>query len=216
MQRSYVVRFLDLLIGQVLSALGVVFMLRAHIGLEPWSVLHQGLANTFQTSYGRMAMLVGVAVVFLALLLGESFGLGTLVNVFLCPYLIDVFLELSFLPVAQGTVSAILFLLIGMEILSLGTLAYLKSALGAGPRDAFMVALARKAHFSTGLCRIGIDATVTLLGWLLTGPVGIGTLLAAFGYGSLLQINFSLFRFDPKQIAQENLADTWRRLRKRH
>ena len=101
----------------------------------------------------------------------------------------------------------------GLELLALGTWMYMRSALGAGPRDALMVALARKTGRSAGVCRICADILVTVSGFLLGGQFGIGTVISALGLGSLINLNFSLLHFRPAQVHQENIAETLRYLR---
>lgn len=75
-----------------------------------------------------------------------------------------------------------------------------------------MVALAKRTGKSVGLCRSCVEGMAILLGWLLGGQVGIGTVIAMLGIGALIDLNFHLLRFDPKAVRQENLIDTWRRL----
>lgn len=106
-------------------------------------------------------------------------------------------------------------LLAGMELLALGTWLYMKSALGSGPRDALMVVLARKTGRSVGVCRAAVEVVIVFIGWRLGGQVGIGTVLAAVGVGSLFNLNFFLLRFTPALLHQENLPETIRRLRSR-
>ena len=101
----------------------------------------------------------------------------------------------------------------GLELLALGTWLYMKSALGSGPRDALMVALARKTGRSAGVCRICADILVTVSGFLLGGQFGIGTVISALGLGSLINLNFSLLHFHPAKVHQENIAETLRYLR---
>ncbi|MFQ6841652.1 MAG: hypothetical protein ACLRSJ_07160, partial [Agathobaculum sp.] len=89
----------------------------------------------------------------------------------------------------------------------------MKSALGAGPRDALMVALARKTCRSVGLCRASVEIVVIIIGFLLGGQVGIGTVICAVGLGSLFNINFHLLHFRAAELHQENVAETLRYLR---
>ena len=87
----------------------------------------------------------------------------------------------------------------------------MKSALGSGPRDALMVALARKSGRSAGFCRVCVDILVTVSGFFLGGQFGIGTIIAALGLGSLINLNFNLLHFHPAEVHQENIAETLRR-----
>ena len=100
----------------------------------------------------------------------------------------------------------------GLELLALGTWLYMKSALGSGPRDALMVALARKFGRSAGACRAVVDVLVTVIGFFLGGPVGVGTIISAVGLGPLINLNFAAVRFKPAEVHQENVAETIARI----
>ena len=212
MVRNYIARLLWLVAGVAVSALGITMMLRANVGLEPWSVLQQGLAQTAGITYGTASMIVGAAAIGTAMLCGESFGIGTVVDIVLCAVCIDGLLWLNWIPQMHSLPSGIPMLLAGMELLAIGTWMYMKSALGAGPRDALMVALARKTCRSVGLCRASVEIVVIIAGFLLGGQVGIGTVIAAFGLGSLFNLNFHLLHFRAAELHQENIAETLRRL----
>ena len=213
MLREYLRRIELLLAGLAVSAVGITLMLQANIGLEPWSVLQQGMSKTFGITYGTAASIVGAAVIAIAFFCGESFGIGTLANIFVCPLFIDALLYLNWIPLFEGLAAGLAALLAGMELLALGTWMYMKSALGSGPRDALMVVLARKTHRSVGVCRAAVEVVIVLIGWRLGGQVGIGTVISAVGVGSLFNLNFALLHFAPAGLHQENLPETIRRLR---
>ena len=156
MFQEYLRRIGLLLGGLLVSAIGITLMLQANIGLEPWSVLQQGMSKTFGITYGTAASIVGAAVIAIAYFCGESFGLGTLANIFVCPIFIDILLYLNWIPLFERFSTGLAALLIGMELLALGTWMYMKSTLGSGPRDALMVVLARKTHRTVGLCRAAV------------------------------------------------------------
>ena len=173
------------------------------------------MAQTAGITYGTASMIVGAAAIGTAMLCGESFGIGTVVDIVLCAVCIDGLLWLDWIPQMHSLPSGIPMLLAGMELLAIGTWMYMKSALGAGPRDALMVALARKTGRSVGLCRASVEIVVIIAGFLLGGQVGIGTVIAAFGLGSLFNLNFHLLHFRAAELHQENIAETLRRLGKK-
>lgn len=215
MLREYCRRTGILLGGLLVSAVGITMMLQANVGLEPWSVLQNGMSIFFGITYGTAAMIVGAAVIAVAILCGESFGIGTLANIFVCPLFIDGLLYLGWIPQMQGLWSGLLMLLGGMELLALGTWVYMKSALGSGPRDALMVVLARKTGRSVGFCRAVVELIAIFVGWRLGGQVGIGTIVTGVGVGTLFNLNFALLRFRAADLHQENLPETLRRIRSR-
>ena len=156
MIRDYIRRLLWLVIGMVVSSVGITMMLQANIGLEPWSVLQQGMAQSLGISYGTASMIVGAAAILAAVLCGESFGFGTILNIILCAVFIDGLLWLDWIPLIHSLPSGILMLLGGLELLVLGTWMYMKSALGAGPR-AHGCAGAQDRPFGRPVPRFGRD-----------------------------------------------------------
>ena len=205
-------RLLWVVLGMVISAVGIVMMLQANIGLEPWSVLQQGMAQTFGITYGTASIIVGAAAIGVAILFGEGFGLGTILNITLCAIFIDYMLAQGWIPLMENLFSGILMLLGGLELLAIGTWLYMKAALGAGPRDSLMVALARKTGRSVGICRATVEIAVIVAGWLLGGQVGIGTVISAVGLGSLFNLNFKLLHFQASELRQESILETLRSL----
>ena len=212
MLQGYIRRTGWLLGGLLVSAVGITMMLQANVGLEPWSVLQQGIAQTWGITYGVSSILVGAAVILIAIACGERVGAGTIANIVLCGIFIDTLLALGWIPLMNGLWSGVLMLVGGLELLALGTWMYMRSALGSGPRDALMVAMARKTGRSVGLCRASVELVIIFIGWRLGGQVGLGTVISAVGLGSLFNLNFALLRFDAAALHQEDLTETLRRL----
>lgn len=198
-------RMIRLIFGLFLFALGIVVTLQAKVGFAPWDVLHVGLAKTTGLSIGLMSVLVGVLLVFVTLLLGETIGLGTLLNMVLIGFFLDMILNLELIPAANHFISGIGMLLIGLMIISLASYFYIGAALGAGPRDSLMVALARKTRLSIGFCRGAIEVMAVVIGWKLGGMVGIGTVLAAVLIGFCVQFTFWVLKFDAKKVEHQSL-----------
>ena len=214
MFQDYIRRLCWLILGVAVSAVGIAMMLQANVGLEPWSVLQQGMAQQTGMTYGTASAIAGAAAILTAVAFGESFGFGTIINIIGCAVMIDAIQAAQLIPRMEHLGSGILMLVLGLELLALGTWLYMKSALGSGPRDALMVALARKTHHSAGVCRAVVDVLVTVIGFFLGGPVGIGTILSAVGLGPLINLNFAVVRFRPAEVHQENVAETLRRVRR--
>lgn len=202
-----------LALGQVLSAVGIVGMIQANIGLDPWNALHMGISNVTDVSFGAATIFVGIAAIAISAVLGEKFGVGTLVNVLIPGLLINLIQGWKLIPLMGGLWSGVAMMLLGQAVLAVGTYFYLAAEMGAGPRDALMVAVARKLRLPVGGCRSGIEVLAVLVGWLMGAKVGVGTVLSALTIGLFLQQGFALFRFDPKTARHETFADTARKLR---
>jgi len=198
MFQNYIRRLFWLILGVAVSSIGIAMMLQANVGLEPWSVLQQGMSLRTGMTYGTASAIAGAAAILTAVLFGESFGFGTIINIAGCAVIIDAIQAAHLIPQMHGLVSGIAMLIGGLELL----------ALGSGPRDALMVALARKFGRSAGACRAVVDVLVTVIGFFLGGPVGVGTIISAVGLGPLINLNFAAVRFKPAKVHQENAAET--------
>lgn len=174
-----------LLFGLLLCGLGIAGMVASGLGLGPWDVLHQGLSNRTGIPIGTVGIIVGFVVLGLWLPLKERFGLGTLLNVVLIGVVID--LTLLVLPEPQTLLARSLFMLSGPLLFGVGSGFYIGAGLGAGPRDGVMTALARRGH-PVGVVRASIEISVLILGWLLGGTVGVGTVLFATTIGPLVHL----------------------------
>lgn len=208
-------RFVKLMLGLALYALGIVLTLKAHIGYGPWEVFHVGLSQTTGMSIGSASIITGLVIAIIALLFGEKFGMGTILNMVLIGIFLDILLAMSIIPVAGSFWLAVLMMVGGLFVISLGSYFYIGSGFGAGPRDSLMVALTRKTRLPVGLIRGGIELCAVLAGWRLGGMVGVGTVLAALLIGFCVQITFRLLRFDPTSVKHDSLATTWRALRRK-
>ena len=130
---GYPRRIAENALGALVSSVGIVLMLQANVGLKPWSVLQEGLSKTIGITYGTASMFVGAAVVAVAVLCGESIGLGTILNILLCAVFIDGIQALGWVPLVDSLWAGVLLLLLGLEILVIGTWLYMRTALGSGP-----------------------------------------------------------------------------------
>lgn len=205
-------RLSSLVFGLFLFAFGIVTTMKASLGFSPWDVLHAGVAKSVGITIGTASILSSLVLIAIVALTGEKLGLGTILNMVLIGVFTDLILFLNILPMPTLLPLRIAMLLAGIVIISLGSLFYIRSGFGAGPRDSLMVVLTRKTGLAVGLCRSLIEGVVVLVGWLLGGPVGIGTLIAALAIGFIIQTVFGLARFDAKAVRHETLDMTIRSL----
>ena len=178
-------RLFQLFFGLVLYGASMALMLRAALGLDPWDVFHQGLAEQVGFSIGQVVNLVGLVVLLLWIPLKQRPGVGTLANVALIGTAMD--MTLSVLPPIEGLVLQVAALVVSVVANGIAGALYIGAGLGPGPRDGLMTGLARRTGWSLRLVRTGIELTVLGLGWLFGGTVGVGTLLYAFTIGPLVQ-----------------------------
>lgn len=209
---NYSSRIVKMIFGLFLCATGSVITMRANLGYTPWNCFHQGIANMTGITIGNANLYAGLVILCIDLICRERIGIGTICNMVLIGIFTDFVINTNLLPQMQSWQTGIIMMLIGMIVVACGTCLYIKSQFGAGPRDSLMVAVTRKTKMPVGLCRIGIEATATFVGWLMGGPVGLGTLIGAFGQGACIQTVFKALNFRPTEVHHEDFSELWHNL----
>ena len=195
--------------GLVVFSLGGYMQLRTDIGLSPWQAFNEGLTLHFPISFGTASILVSVVVVVTDLLLRESIGLGTVLDALLVGWSIDFFLWLNPIPFLSDPLPASLLLLLSIAVMAVGQYIYMKAALSCGPRDALLVALGRRfPKTPIGAVNTGLLVIILVIAFFLGGSIGLGTVINMAFTGPIMQLVFHLFRFEPRDVVHEGLADT--------
>ena len=188
-------RLIQLLVGLAAYGASLALVLRAGLGLAPWDVLHQGLAERTGATIGQMVIAVSFVVLLLWIPLRERPGFGTFANA----VLVGVFVDLTLLAVGapHGWVPRAALLVGGVLLNGVATAMYIGASLGPGPRDGLMTGLVRRTGRSVRLVRTCIEVGVLALGWLLGGTVGVGTVLYAVAIGPVAHALLPLFTTAP-------------------
>lgn len=206
--KAFKIRMGKLFIGLFLYALGIAVTMKANLGYASWEVFHQGIARTTGISIGLASIITGLIICIVVVMMGEKLGLGTILNMLMIGLFLDIILSLDFIPLMSGLISGILMMVSGLFLIAFATYFYIDSAFGAGPRDSLMVAIERKTGLPVGMSRGIVEVTAVSIGWLLGGPVGLGTLIAAVVIGFCIQIVFTLMKFEATKIKHETLGVT--------
>lgn len=184
-------RLLRLYAGLLLYGATDALVIRAELGLDPWDVFHQGLAEHTGIGIGNISILVGAVVLLLWWPIRQRPGLGTVSNVVLVGASID--LTLALVPPVDALPGRIGLLVAGVFFNGAATGLYIAADFGPGPRDGLMTGLHRRTGRSLRLIRTGIEVTVLVAGYLLGGGVGVGTVLYALSIGPLAQFFLRVF-----------------------
>jgi uncharacterized membrane protein YczE len=187
-------RLPQLYAGLVLYGVSLAMMVRAELGLAPWDVLHSGIAGLVPLTLGQVIVLLSFVVLVFWIPLREKPGIGTVSNALVVGVAADATLALLATPDALGLRVALLVL--GVVGNGLATALYIGSQFGRGPRDGLMTGLARRTGWSLRLVRTGLEVTVVVLGLLLGGVLGLGTVLYALAIGPLAQAMLPSFTVD--------------------
>ena len=214
MIKEYTGRTIRLIFGLVLYGLGSYMSIQANVGLAPWDAFSMGISYKTGIMYGNVVVYTGFLIIIIDFLLKEKIGFGTIINAILIGKVVDLCNYLGLLPMLDNFAAGVAMLFAGQVVICLGSYFYIGAAMGCGPRDALMVAMGKRfSRLPIGLVRGILGGTVLLLGWLMGAKVGIGTIIAVFGIGTIMEYTFRILKFDVKGVRHENFADTVRRIR---
>jgi uncharacterized membrane protein YczE len=196
-------RLASLYAGLVLFGLSVALMVNARLGVDPWDVLHQGIARRTGIPFGWVVNGTGVLVLLAWIPLRQRPGLGTVSNVIVVGLVAGV--ALPRLPQPGPLAGRAAFLAAGIVANAVATALYIGAGLGPGPRDGLMTGLAARG-WPIRRVRTCIELTVLTVGWLLGGTVGVGTLLYAVSIGPLAHVLIPKLAID--KLASKNLDNS--------
>jgi uncharacterized membrane protein YczE len=179
-------RLPQLYVGLVAYGVSLGLMYRGDLGLAPWDVLHSGLIEHLPMTLGQAVIVMSFVVLLLWIPLREKPGLGTVSNALVVGLSADATLALLDRP--DNLVLRVALMVGGIVLCALATAMYIGAQLGRGPRDGLMTGLARRTGGSIRLVRTGLEVTVVVVGLLLGGTLGLGTVLYALAIGPLTQL----------------------------
>lgn len=182
-----------LCIGLTIFGVGEALLIAAGAGNSPWTVLSQGFSEISGWSIGITTFLTSLAVLVLWIPLRQKPGIGTVLNAVIISIAIEV--SLPYLPQPDSYLLQILETSFGILLVGFGSGLYLIANLGPGPRDGLMTGLQRISDLPVARVRTAIEITVVILGWLLGGTVGLGTLMFAFGIGPAVSMGLFLVNY---------------------
>lgn len=194
-------RVTQLLLGLTLYGVSMAMMIRSTLGLDPWDVFHAGLVNHVPLTFGQMTIVVGALVLLLWVPLRQWPGLGTVANVVVIGLAADA--GLALIPAPESLWARVPLLVSGLVLNAVAGGLYIGSQLGPGPRDGLMTGFARRTGLSIRLVRTTIEIVVLAVGWVLGGPVGLGTVLYAVSIGPLVQYFLPRLTIDLEPVSRE-------------
>ena len=196
---GFAARFVWLVLGLFLCACGIVCFLESELGLPPWDVLHQGLAEQLGISFGAANLVVSVLVLALSWALRAHIGLGTLMNALLIGSFVILLTAVDSVASLsdQGLGVRIALVAVALPFFGVGSAFYICASMGAGPRDSLMLVASQRLGVRIGAARTGIEIVALAIGFALGGTAGIGTLVFALGIGPAVELSFWLLERTP-------------------
>ena len=201
----------QIVVGLIIFSVGVHCTIFANIGLAPWDCLAMGLSYHIPLNYGMTVTMISLIIIVIDLLLKERIGFGTLLDALIVGNTVQFFNDLNPLSLNRGILTGIPIMLVGFVFMAVGQWIYMSGAQCCGPRDALLVGLGKRLpKVPIGLVEVGLWAVVVLAGWLLGGPVGIGTLVSVLGAGLVMQLICRIVRFEPRDVQNRDVIEVIR------
>lgn len=197
----------SLFFGFLLFAVGILSTLYSDLGMSPWDVFHMGIVKHSNLTLGQVSQLTGVAIIVIAYFCGVIPGLGSVFNMFFIGFFIDLLQSLGIFYTPETLILKVALLIFGILMMGWASFFYLRVGLGAGPRDSMMETLVKKTGKPVWLIRNSIEMAVLVIGAMLGGPVGIGTIITVFGIGFSVQLAFMIGGYSSKEIEHINIID---------
>ena len=213
MKKKIIIGWLRIVLGLLVFSFGVHLTIFANIGLAPWDCLGMGISYHTPLNYGLSMTVIAITVLIIDILLKEKIGYGTLIDALLTGNFVQLFNSLNPLPLNTNVWLGIAIMVAGFIFMARGMAIYMKSEQCCGPRDALLVGLGKRMpRIPIGVVEVALWAVVLLIGWLLGGPVGIGTLISTFGAGLVMQLVYSLMHFEPRKLKHRGILEITKEL----
>ena len=207
MKKPYRIKnILQMICGFFIFALGIMLTVKADFGLAPWDVFHISLSEKAHLTFGTIVIIVGTLIIIVNWLFKEKIGVGTIFNVFMIGWFIDIINYFNFIPTPQSYIIKLIMIIAGLFVMGIGSYFYLSTGLGTGPRDGLMIIIAKLSKKPIGFGRTIIEVSVLIIGYFLGSKVGIGTVIMALFTGIIIQTVFRIFKFNPKKIEHKYLV----------
>ncbi len=192
-------------------ACGTYALVKTDLGLAPWEIFAMGISLHTPLSFGQSIISISITILIIDILFRETIGMGMVLDTLLVGSFVDFFTRLDFLPDLEGLPLRIGVYLAGIAVMSFAMFLTLTCAQGVGPRDTLMLALGKRVRrVPIGAVYFALLAFAFTAGFLLGGPVGIGTIISVTCMGPLLQVYCRIFRFEPRDVKHKSLLDYFR------
>ena len=212
-RKKIIFEWIRIIIGLFIFAFGVHLTIFANIGLAPWDCLGMGVANHTPFNYGISMTIIAVIILGIDILLKERIGYGTIIDALLTGNFVQFYNSANPFPLNKSIPLGIAIMLTGFVFMALGMAVYMKSEQGCGPRDSLLVGLGKRMpRVPIGIVEVILWAAVLLVGWLLGGPVGIGTVISTFGAGLVMQLVYIIIRFEPRKLNHRSVIEVTKML----
>ena len=196
-------------LGLFTFGIGVYLSIQANIGVGPWDTFYLGINKATGIQYGTISVISSFIIIGVDLLMKEKIGIGMLLDAVIVGKTVDLMNWLDLVPAQQNPIAGLFMLLAAMIIMGFSIYLYMSAGLCCGPRDTLVVAFGRRLpKVPIGLISSGIMLIVFVFGWLLDGPIGLGTVILVCLQGPIMQAAFNIMKFNPTEVDHQNLIQS--------
>ena len=207
-RKQIVKEILKSALGLFFYSCGVYLTVQASIGIAPWECLSMGIAPKVGMSFGIVHTISGIIILLVDLAMKEKIGFGTILDALLVGNYVDWISYFEPIPISESLPLSILMVILGLFIMGFGQYFYMAAGQSCGPRDSLLIAVGKRfPRTPIGVVQTVMIAIVLLVGWLLGGPVGLGTVISMFFAGTALQIVCKVMHFEPRDVVHKNVIE---------
>ncbi len=214
MKKKIILGWIKIVAGLIVFAFGVHLTIFANIGVAPWDCLGIGIAAHTPFNYGIAMTIIAVTVLLIDIVLKEKIGFGTIIDALLTGNFVQMFNYINPFPENTNVWIGIAVMVCGFFFMAVGMWIYMSAGQCCGPRDSLLVGLGKRMpKVPIGIVEVLLWAVVLVIGYLLGGPVGIGTLISTFGAGLVMQFVYNVIGFEPRKLSHRDVRSTVAQLR---
>ncbi len=214
MKKKIILGWIKIVAGLIVFAFGVHLTIFANIGVAPWDCLGIGIAAHTPFNYGIAMTIIAVTVLLIDIVLKEKIGFGTIIDALLTGNFVQMFNYINPFPENTNVWIGIAVMVCGFFFMAVGMWIYMSAGQCCGPRDSLLVGLGKRMpKVPIGIVEVLLWAVVLVIGYLLGGPVGIGTLISTFGAGLVMQFVYNVIGFEPRKLRHRDVRSTVAQLR---
>lgn len=206
-------RLSKLLGSFLIVSLGIIFMLKANLGMNPWSTFAMGVSKVAHISFGQANQIIGLVILFIMIAFRIYPGLATILDLTLIGFMVHIMEQLHVVSTPNNLSMQLLMCLSGLLLFCYGLIIYYRCGLGIGPRESIVMAVVKRTNKGFAVVKTAIESTVFLCGILLGGDFGIGTIIITMFTGRIMETMFTIHKYDIKAAEHLDLRNTFKYIR---
>ncbi len=200
-----ILKYFRCMLGLFICSFGIVLIVKANLGLSPWTSFYEGISKTLSLSLGQVHILFGICIISIDMYLGEKVGSGSLLSIILFGIFVDILSIILIVRIPNIYAFKIFLIFLGTFLFTLGTCTYMRAGLGLGALDSLMIGLSKRFHMQAGKIRNFLEGFALISATLLDGNIGVGTIIFSLCAGTFLQKIFKLYKCEPQKIEHREL-----------